>query len=199
MKWFYDIMYGFFRAPWDIGPREELVSLVESKRIDPCRAIDLGCGTASNCIFLAEQGFDVTGIDYSKEAIKLGKKRAFEANVKVDFLVDDLTNLQQVSGKYDFLVDYGTLDDLNMNDRDLYLKNVIPLTNPGSVFLLFAFEWKARWWEKTIYTKLALLPGEAEERFSKYFNIEKYSEKSDQHGFPPGWVVYLMIRKEEII
>ena len=29
MKLFYDVIYRYFRAPWDIGAREELVSLVE--------------------------------------------------------------------------------------------------------------------------------------------------------------------------
>ncbi len=53
MKLFYELGYRFFRMPWDMGPRKELVKLVESRRIVPCRAIDLGCGTGSNAIFLA--------------------------------------------------------------------------------------------------------------------------------------------------
>lgn len=54
-------MYSNNRVPWDIGPRKELVEAVKSDRIRPCRAIDLGCGTASNAIFLAQHRFDVTG------------------------------------------------------------------------------------------------------------------------------------------
>ena len=71
MKLFYNLLYSRFRAPWDLGPRKELVEVVESGRIQPCRAIDLGCGTASNAIFLAQHGFDVTGTDYSPAAIAL--------------------------------------------------------------------------------------------------------------------------------
>ena len=44
-----------------MAARQELVELVESGRIKPCKAIDLGSGTASNCVFLAQRGFDVTG------------------------------------------------------------------------------------------------------------------------------------------
>lgn len=29
MKLFYELMYRHFRVPWDIGPRQELVALVE--------------------------------------------------------------------------------------------------------------------------------------------------------------------------
>ena len=73
MKAFYEIVYSRFRAPWDIGPRRELVELVESGRIKPCKAIDLGSGTASNCIFLAQHGFQVTGVDFASAAVDLGK------------------------------------------------------------------------------------------------------------------------------
>ncbi|MBL7201233.1 MAG: methyltransferase domain-containing protein [Anaerolineae bacterium] len=63
MRLFYELGYRFCRMPWETGPREELVGLVDSGRIAPCRAIDLGCGTGSNSIFLAQRGFEVTGVD----------------------------------------------------------------------------------------------------------------------------------------
>ncbi|MBI5350027.1 MAG: methyltransferase domain-containing protein [Chloroflexi bacterium] len=77
MKMFYELTYRYFRAPWDIGSRRELVEVVESGRIQPCKAIDLGCGTASNAIFLAQHGFEVTGTDFSPAAITLCQKRGF--------------------------------------------------------------------------------------------------------------------------
>jgi len=200
MKWFYELTYRYFRAPWDIGPRKELVELVESQRIKPCRAIDLGSGTASNCIYLAERGFDVTGVDYSPTAIKKGKARAEQAGVNVKFYVDDLTGLKHVSGTYDLLIDYGTLDDLVARDRDLYMENVLPLTHKGSMFLLYCFEWSFRWWERALFRisffgAMALEPGEAERRFGDYFDIEKIAGIVDYQRWPPGYSVYLMCRK----
>lgn len=201
MKWFYELVYGRFRAPWDIGPRKELVELVESGRIKPHKAIDLGSGTASNCIFLAQRGFDVIGIDYAQAAIELGRKRARAAGVNVNFLVDDLTNLRHVTGTYDLLVDYGTLDDLAPKDRDLYVANVFPLTHAGSQFLLYCFEWELRWWEHlmlraSFFGAMALEPGEVERRFSEYFNIEKIASHLDYSKWPSGEAVYLMTRKD---
>ncbi|MBI2862462.1 MAG: class I SAM-dependent methyltransferase [Chloroflexi bacterium] len=200
MKLFYETTYRYFRAPWDIGPREELVALVESGRIQPCRAIDLGSGTASNVIFLAQRGFDVTGVDYAEAAIELGRKRAREAGASVNFVVDDLTNLQHVSGTFDFLVDYGTLDDLVSKDRDLYVRNVLPLTHPRSLFLLYCFEWPLRWWERLLlrvsfFGAMALDPGEAERRFGEYFDIERIARRIDYSRWPPGEAVYLMTKK----
>jgi 2-polyprenyl-3-methyl-5-hydroxy-6-metoxy-1,4-benzoquinol methylase len=200
MKSFYEILYRYFRAPWDIGPREELVGLVTSGRLEPCRVIDLGSGTASNCIFLAKHGFDVTGVDYANSAIEKGRTMADAEGVEVNFIVDDLTNLQHVSGPFDLLVDYGTLDDLVPRDRELYIRNVLPLTEPGSRFLLYTFEWKLRGWERilmrmAIFGAMALEPGEVEERFGEFFRIEKIAGDLAWSRFPPGYAVYLMTRK----
>ncbi len=90
MKGLYEMMYrySFVPIPYDIGPREELVRLVEGGRLQPCRAIDLGSGTASNAIYLAQHGFDATGVDFSPPAIELGRTRAREAGVEVTFISD---------------------------------------------------------------------------------------------------------------
>lgn len=197
MKWFYELVYGRFRAPWDIGARKELVELVETGRIKPGKAIDLGSGTASNVVFLAKHGFDVTGVDFAAAAIELGHKRAAAAGVTVNFVQDDLTNLRHIRGAFDLLVDYGTLDDLNNNDRDRYMGNVLPLTRPGSQFVLYCFEWQPRWWERmlNLAERELLLPGEVERRFGEYFDIEKVSGWVDYSKWPAGMSVYLMTRK----
>jgi len=202
MKAFYNITYSRFRAPWDIGPRQELVELVESGRLKPCRAIDLGSGTASNCIFLAQHGFDVTGVDYSEAAVELGRRRAKEAGATVNFVHDDLTNLRRITGTFDLLVDYGTLDDLAPKDRDLYLQNILPLTHRASRFLLYCFEWEPRWWERIVFKisffgNMLLEPSEADRRFGSYFDIECYTRHTDYSRWPSGEAVYLMTRKGE--
>ena len=193
MKLFYELGYRYFRMPWDIGPREELVELVESGRIAPSRAIDLGCGTGSNAVFLAQHGFDVTAVDYAASAIEKARERAKAAGAAVTFIEDDLTDLHHVSGTYDFLVDYSVLDDLRPKGRGLYVQNVLPLTHPGSRYLLYTFEWPPRWWEKNLLSS-ALEPGEVERRFGGYFDIERIAGQTDLPGWMRGFAVYLMTR-----
>jgi SAM-dependent methyltransferase len=201
VRWFYEVVYGRLRAPWDVGPRPELVELVESGRLKPCRAIDLGSGTASNCIFLAQHGFHVTGVDFAQAAIDLGVRRAEAAGVSVRFVRDDLTNLQNVEGPFDLLVDYGTLDDLAPADRDRYQSNIQALTHSGTVFLLYAFEWRMRWWETVLlkvfsfFGHMALEPGEVERRFGSDFEIERIGGAGGLRGWPRGYGVYLMRRR----
>lgn len=196
MKLFYEIIYRYFHAPWDIGAREELVSLVESNQIKPCRTIDLGCGAGANAIYLAQKGFEVTGVDYAKAAIAKAKERAEESGVQIHFILDDLTDLRHVAGTYDFLLDYGVLDDLRLHQRDPYLKNMLPLTHPGSRYLLWGFEYPIRWWERYLpFYDIPFSSGEIEQRFGPYFEIEKIAGTVDWSKFPPGYAAYLMVRK----
>lgn len=196
MKRFYEVTYRYFHAPWDIGPRSELVALVENHRLQPGRAIDLGCGAGANAIFLAQHGFEVTGVDFAEAAIEKARQRADEAGVQVNFVVDDLTNLQQINGTFDFLLDYGVLDDLRLHQREPYIQNMLPLTRPGSHFLLWGFEYPMRWWEKLIpFYDIAFQPGEIGKRFSRYFDIEKIAGGLDWSSWPPGYAAYLMRRK----
>lgn len=201
MKWFYNLLYGRFRAPWDLGPRRELVEAVERGRIQPCRAIDLGCGTASNAIFLTQHGFQVTGVDYSTAAIALCRRRGAEAGVAVEWIEDDLTNLRHVQGPYDLLVDWGVYDDLSQNDRRAYLRNVLPLTHANSQFLIYVHQWPLRWWERPLYglfrVAQPMQPGEVAADFSTYFAIETLAERRFS-GYIAGEAVYLMTRRNAL-
>jgi len=65
------------KIPWNIeAPPHLLVRLVKEGMIKPCKAIDLGCGTGNYAIYLAEQGFDVTGVDSSATAIQIAAEKA---------------------------------------------------------------------------------------------------------------------------
>lgn len=196
MKLFYEITYRYFQAPWDIGAREELASLVEGGRIQPCRTIDLGCGAGANAIYLAQHGFDATGVDYAEAAIEKARTRARDAGVQVNFIVDDLTDLRHISGTFDFLLDYGVLDDLRPRQREPYLHNILPLTHPGSHYLLWGFEYPLRWWEKFVpFYDVPFYPGEIEQRFGGYFEIERIAGRIDYSKWPPGYAAYFMTRK----
>lgn len=198
MKLFYEVIYRYFRAPWDIGAREELVALVDSGRLKPCRTIDLGCGAGANAIYLAQKGFEVTGVDYSKAALEKAQVRAEEASVQVDFILDDLTDLRHVSGTFDFLLDYGVLDDLRLHQRKPYVQSMLPLTHAGSLYLLWGFEYPQRWWERFLpFYDIPFYSGEVEQRFGTYFEIEKIAGSLDWSRFPPGYAAYLMTRKGE--
>ena len=96
--------------PWNIEtPPDVLVDLVESGKVKPCKAIDLGCGTGNYSIYLASVGFDVTGIDNSPTAIKIAQENAKKKGIKCNFLVANvLGNLNEVNCKFEFAFDWGS-------------------------------------------------------------------------------------------
>ena len=54
-----------------------------------CKVLDLGCGSGRHSIELGKAGFDVTGMDFSKDAIKLAKQWVQKEDLKVDFVEGD--------------------------------------------------------------------------------------------------------------
>jgi len=198
-SWIYSTWYRRFPVPWDVGPRAELIALVQGGRIKPCRAVDLGCGTGSNAIFLAQHGFEVTGVDFAQGAIEKAIAKRNAAGVDVEFVVDDLTNLHGVTGPFSFALDYGVLDDLNYKDRAKYVDTLLRLTTPGSQYLLWCFEWEPRWWEPW-HQLMALVPGEAQARFGKDFDIERVAgQEPDFSKYPPAFAAYLMRRRPQAV
>ena len=184
-KWTYELFYRFPFVPisWIFGSPHELeeyTQLFDNGRIPPGKAIDLGCGEGSNAIYLSKKGFEVTGVDFSPTAIKRAHANARAAGLEVTFFEDDLTHLRHVSGVFDLLVDFGALNDMNNDDRDLYVENVLPLTHPSSRLILMCF------------TK-SLPPNEVERRFGQHFNIETLNKRSESvtaHSI----IVYSMTR-----
>jgi SAM-dependent methyltransferase len=185
--WIYDLMYRR-GAPWEGGPRSELVGLVTSGALTPeslPRAIDLGCGSGANAVFLAERGFDVTGVDFSAVALAKARRKADQAGVadRCRFLEADLTagTLAGVDGRFDLLVDYGTLDDLRGRRRHAMAALVTQLANPGSRFLLWCFQgpkhampWISFHGPSRIAAGLA--PGEEATLFGGNFDITRLPE-----------------------
>ncbi len=55
------------------GADDTLVEQIKS--LPPGRALEIGCGTGGNAIWLAEQGWKVTAVDYSDVAIAKARLR----------------------------------------------------------------------------------------------------------------------------
>jgi SAM-dependent methyltransferase len=130
--------------PWDTGkPSSELLRVLDEEQIPPCRAIDLGCGTGTNAVCLAERGFDVTGVDFSPLAIDRCRQRALALNPEVGrrvrFLVADLfAPPEQIGGPYPFFFDRGCYHVLRRTDVQGYLKTLERITGANAVGLVLA-------------------------------------------------------------
>ncbi|MGC9221600.1 MAG: class I SAM-dependent methyltransferase [Solirubrobacteraceae bacterium] len=73
---------------WTAEPNRFLVEEVAGRK--PGRALDLACGEGRNGIWLAQRGWEVTGVDFSAHAIKKGRALAAARGVEVQWVVQDL-------------------------------------------------------------------------------------------------------------
>lgn len=128
----------FSSPPWDTGiSPPELYAFINSR--SPGRALDLGCGTGTNAITLACAGWEVIGVDFIGSAIIKARQKAKDAGVKIDFLQGDVTDLKNVSGPFDLVLDIGCFHSLSKAGKDAYIKQLVELLAPQGVFLLYGF------------------------------------------------------------
>jgi cyclopropane fatty-acyl-phospholipid synthase-like methyltransferase len=123
-------------------PPPELVALVEGRdRLAPGKALDLGCGTGTNSVYLAEHGWDVTGVDFVPRAIRAARQRATPAGVSPRLIVGDVTRLADlgVGVGYDLLFDLGCFHSIPDARRDAYVTGATEVARSGALMLLFGF------------------------------------------------------------
>ena len=127
--------------PWNIEtPPDILVELVESGKVKPCKAIDLGCGAGNYAIYLAGKGFDVTGVDIAPTAIELAEENARKKGVRCRFIVADiLGDLHDIKETFDFAYDWEVMHHIFPGERKKYVANVNRLLNPGGKYLSVCF------------------------------------------------------------
>ena len=75
----------------------------EVAELEPGTAVDLGCGVGDNALMLAGRGWQVTGLDFATEAIKLANQAAHDKGLIADFIAADTTTWQPPQ-QYDLVI-----------------------------------------------------------------------------------------------
>jgi cyclopropane fatty-acyl-phospholipid synthase-like methyltransferase len=105
----------------------------------PGRALDLGCGTGTNVITLAQNGWQAYGIDFVPKAIRRAKAKAQQAGVEAAFKVGDVSAPGNFDGPFDLVLDIGCYHVLTDRQRGAYRKNLEKLLAPGGTYMLYTF------------------------------------------------------------
>jgi len=113
-------------TPWDISkPDSNLIQTVTTTPIKPCKALDIGCGTGDNAIWLSQQNFHVLGIDTSEIAIEKAKEKASKANTKCALLVSDILTSHIEGAPFGFVFDRGCFHTKGSDkERKSFAENV---------------------------------------------------------------------------
>lgn len=126
-------------APWDTGgPKHNVISWHAAGLVRG-DVLDIGCGLDDNAIYLAQQGFAVTGLDISAAALRTAGSRAAAAGASVTFRIGDATALPGYTGAFDTVVDSGMFHCLERDAQHRYLRATHRATRAGATLLLSCF------------------------------------------------------------
>lgn len=136
-------LYRLGFTPWDGHPLPtSLTNVVDGDRaLAPATALDIGCGTGDNSIYLAEHGWQVTGVDYVQKAVDKARAKASAKGVDVRFEQADVTRLceEGIGSGFALIVDNGCLHGMNDEDRHDYVREVTAAAAPDARLLLVEF------------------------------------------------------------
>lgn len=153
------------------------------KTHDPGRALDLGCGTGTNVITLAENSWVVTGIDFSNKAIHLARKKLESRNLNAEFLVGNVTRLDNVAGKFDLILDIGCFHSLNSAEKMRYINNLPVFLNYKGNYVIYGWIKESDHGGNGIYAKDLV-------RFDNVLTLYRRQDGTERGAIPSAWLYY---------
>lgn len=129
-KYPYDLVVSFiFRTFSDIP-------LEGRKKI---KVLDLGCGAGNNAKFLAENGFDVYGIDGSKSVVEICKENFKKWNLQARFVQGDFLELPYKDNFFDLIIDRESLYANRFNDIKSIISDIYKKLKKNGLFISFMY------------------------------------------------------------
>jgi SAM-dependent methyltransferase len=115
----YRVLYRLGITPWERDTVPTPLVELGARYPSPGRALDIGCGTGRDAVYLAGRGWTVTGVDSVPRALGIGED-------------------------YELLVDRGCFHGLADTERDQYAEGVAAVAAPGARLVMFAFQPRRR-------------------------------------------------------
>ncbi len=164
-KMFFEYMY--LRHPrWDTGiTPPELVDFIKTQ--PPGNALDLGCGSGTNAIYLAQNGWKVTAVDYSYLAISRAKRKSAKLHLPIRWLYANVVDLRRLKESFQLILDIGCFHGLTSIQKQKYIQQLDRLLTEGGTYLLYGFLESG--FETVVITK------EDIKNFQKILTLEMYT------------------------
>jgi SAM-dependent methyltransferase len=139
----YQLMYQLGFTPWEQRPVIPTWQQITEgpEALPPSRALDVGCGTGRDAVYLAKRGWQVTAVDMVEAALKKARQRAAHDGVEVQWVAGDVGDLGKLglAPGYRLVYDFGCLQGLPDSARKGAAAGITELAAPGAALLLTAF------------------------------------------------------------
>ena len=156
--------------------------------MQPGRALDLGCGTGTNVLWLAQHGWTAIGVDRSATAIESARRKADWTSGAM-FVEGDVTRLAEleVDGPFDLILDIGCFHGVPARRRGAYVRQVARVAGPGATDDDLRSSGRGHAWPGSPRTR----EPEIRRRFGEAFEIERVVPGRD----PPGAAWFYLRRR----
>ncbi len=192
----FDLVYAKLPMAFGDIPEPELAKFVASSNVRG-KALDLGCGDGRHALFMAKNGYEVTGVDISNVAIKklegIAKSEKLCSSLKLHH--SDARNFEYPAEKFDLVAAVTLFDHVTETDVQPLLVKVTGCLKSGGVIFVKVHTvkdpGKVNGSKKVSELSWAIQhyfeSNELKNLLSKDFEIIKYSEYDDldkSHGRP---------------
>lgn len=154
--------------------------LDDAKPLSGSKILEIGCGTGTATVALAEQGAEVTGIDLSESSLEIARQRCKLYGVTAEFRNLNVTEMKSVFADkhFDFIIFFASLEHMLISERIEALKTAWEVLALGS--LLVIVDTPNRLWYFDGHTSLLpffhWLPDELAFYYSRFSERENFKE-----------------------
>lgn len=173
-------------------PSDGLIECLKEYSIDPCKALDVGCGQGRNALWLASKGFQVVAMDNSLVAIRMLKKTAKAQGLQIDARIGDARSFDFGARQFGLIVILTTLNHLESEYISACCKKIIDSLTPIGIVYCVSFTTEDPGFkgnsemasECSQIVKYYFYPGELQHLFSELeiLKYEEYTKFDSTHG-----------------
>ncbi|HET7103634.1 MAG TPA: class I SAM-dependent methyltransferase [Terracidiphilus sp.] len=129
--------YASGQLPWDTGqPEPLLVDFIASSGVKAGKTLEIGSGTGTNAIWMAERGFDVLGVDVSPLAVERARAKMKDRALGCRFAALDILTTPPPGGPFQFVFDRGCFHVFDEpEERHQFAAQVATALAPGGLWL----------------------------------------------------------------
>jgi 2-polyprenyl-3-methyl-5-hydroxy-6-metoxy-1,4-benzoquinol methylase len=162
--------------------RERVVPWLDAARpLAGARILEVGCGTGSATVALAEQGSVVTGLDLCERSIQVARRRCELYGLEASFVVGNAVELLDKlrDEQFDFVIFFASLEHMTFPERKGAMRLAWELLDPGELFCVV--ETPSRLWFHDAHTSLLpffhWLPDDVAFEYSRKSPRENFRER----------------------
>lgn len=143
--------------------------------------LEIGCGTGSSTVALAEQGTDVTAIDVDESSLAVARERCRAYGLEVDFAHANATEVHtRFAGRhFDYIIFYAALEHMTMEERLSAMRATWQMLSAGDLWCVI--DTPNRLWYYDAHTSLLpfhmWLPDDLAFKYSRFSPRQNYRER----------------------